>query len=75
LDNFDERSHDLREEDDTNQHENDPNEFLIPRDGIIVSIANCRKSCESEVANHDSLGHERLFAVRFNPFFIRAKRI
>jgi hypothetical protein len=40
LDDLNERSNNLSEKGNTNQHKNASNNLLIPGDGIIVSVAN-----------------------------------
>ena len=76
LDNFDERTHNLREEDNTDEHEENSNEHLGYRDWEVVTISDGRKSGKGEVAYDNGLsigvlGTFAFFSV-FSPFFRQA---
>jgi hypothetical protein len=75
LDNVNEGSHDLGEENDSHQHENDSNQLLISRDGVVITVSNGGKGGKSKVADNDGLSHERLLAIRFYPLFVIAERV
>jgi hypothetical protein len=70
LDNLDEGSHDLRKEDDSNQHENDSDKLLVPGDGVVVTIPNGRECGQSKVADDDHLSDEGLLAVGLDPLTV-----
>jgi hypothetical protein len=73
LNNLNERTHNLREENDTDKHEEDTNKHFIPRNWEVITIPNSRKSCQSKVADNNSLSAEVLRTVFINPSFITAE--
>ena len=55
LDDFNERTQDLGEENDTDEHEDDSHDHLVDWNGEVVTIAYGGKSCESIVAGYNCL--------------------
>lgn len=63
LDDVDETTHHLREEDNADEHENNTEEQLWNRDRVQITVANGRKSRQSKVANDHKLSEPVDLAV------------
>ena len=70
LDDFDERTHDLRKEDDSEEDEDDTDEHLSDRYREIVTVSYCREGGQSVVAGNDALSGVVLVTILTLPQMI-----
>jgi hypothetical protein len=70
LNNLNERTHDLRETNDTNEHVADTDQDLVYRNRVVVTITNSGQRGQGKVANNNDLSENVRFTIYFVPRFV-----